>query len=198
MPLIFGLSKSEFISLGLIIFFAALYYVYKLRRKIVLPDEDGMTRLRPNLVVAIAGLICCLPYFTLVINTIFKAMDGIAKAGVGAHFILCFFLFPVFLFGYYHLRIFLFHRLEFDNTKLIISDLYGKQTEMGWSNLIGAEHHFSLLPFQRYALKTKLYKYKIDVDMVGFKVFEEYLREQNPGVGELLQWKLYHRPTDIM
>lgn len=196
--LFLGLSKSASISLGIVLSLAIWYYVYKVRQKIVLPDEDGMTRLEPNMFIAIAGLICCLPYLALVVHTIYTATGGVSQIGNGLKIFLCIFLFPVFVYGYYHLRLFLYHRLEFDKTKLIISDMYGKKTEMAWSNLIGVDHYFSLLPCQRFALQTNLYKYKIDVDMVGFKVFEEYLREQNPGVGELLQWKLYHRPIDII
>lgn len=41
---------------------------------------------------------------------------------------------------------------------------------------------------------TNLYGYKVDVDMVGFKVFEEYLRVQNPIVGEGLQLRWYYTP----
>lgn len=146
--LIWGLSKSEIVSLGLVISFATIYYVYKLRHKIVLPGRDGMIRLRPNLVVGIAGLTCCLSYLALVLYAISMDMDGLGNVGVGPKVIGCILLFPVFLFGYYHLRLFLFHRIEFDKKKLIVSDLYGKNTELLWSSLIGVEHRFSLLLFR--------------------------------------------------
>lgn len=195
-----GLNTSTLISLSLVVFLCSLLYIYKARRKIVLPDENGTIILRPTVIGALIGLTFCLPYLSLVIHAFHSCFaDTLWGTGCGPEVFVCILMFPLFIYGYRNIRYFLFHKLEFDDTQVIISDLYGKKTQLAWSDFTGIDSlFFSLNPLQYYSLKTNIYNHNVDVCMVGFKVFEEYLRELNPGVGKLMQWKLYHRPTDLM
>jgi len=174
----------------------SIYGIIKGRRKIILPTE-GTIKLKPNLLITVIPTIFIMCFLFLIVSAVLALMQsGIGSVGTGPKLILSVLCVPLLMLAYSNITQYLNHRLHFDDKEIRIKKHNKETVQIKWSEIIHVERCFSYLrPTQVIELRTKTNNHRIDITMIGFKVFEEYLKKYNPNAGDLLQWKLYHHPT---
>jgi len=175
----------------LILSVIALVYVYYGRRKIILPNEQNLIILKQNWIPLIFGIvyivIYCVPFYFATKHPMMKNLTILSAL----------LFFPLLLLAYHNLKSFINHKLIFNDEELIIYNSDGQRTNLDWNDIIDVQRGgANILSFSSHVtLRTKIYDYKIDPNLIGFKNFEVYLDKNNPDMGTMLQFALYHDYT---
>lgn len=187
------LHRYSTISGIILAILVVIVYTYWARKKVVLPDHEGLVHLKPNLLPLLGGIMFLAIYLGGIFYPLFFGSIGRVFNSV----MLGIFLIPVFIMGVINIKHFLFHRVIFNDDFLIIKDRNKKITNLVWNDITNVSKALSIgvLTPLFVKLSTNIYPQYIDPHLVGFKVFEYYLEKNNPDMGLALKWRLYNNPN---
>ena len=153
---------------------AAVFFLNERRKKNIAPSEEGVTVLKMPLMIPMLGLMLLflLVYIT-VLFFIEKEYDHMGVVAWGTILILLAFMG---LGAYKLIVIGLFHKLEYDEDRLIIH-YYKKNRNLTWAEI--KEVNYSTIRGVFLLRTTKLEKIKVNQLLTGIYPFLEHLEQES-------------------